>query len=495
MKTSFNLAFGLGLAILAPVVAGCGAEDAEGPGANYPGQEAVGYDAPLPANEALPETSIQAPQSIPAPLPGSDPNEVQPEASDVAVGASSNDYEDTDPSALTDFHSTLDPYGSWVDDPTYGTVWEPSPSVVGTDFTPYETAGSWSYDDYGNYVWVSDYDWGWAPFHYGRWAYLGAGWGWIPGRTYAGAWVSWRSGGGYLGWAPLPPTWYWRGGYAFGLGVVPYAPYAFCGYHDVFSPHFGGHLVTGSQVVGVAQHTQPYAAHPTVGGPGRTAAHPTVGGPSPTSLGLKPNEVARAPTNNMGLTHAQAFAHPASAQALGAHAPSMTATRATGNTFAARGGAVASSPSYRGSSSAYGSAYTRNAPVASGPRYQGISPAPYHAAPSYSSHYGGSSYGGSAYGTGRAYGSYPSYGSPHTSSPYYAPGRSLGRYSAPSYGASPSYGGGGVYRGGGSGYHPSGSSSSSYGESGPSGPAVHSGGGFRGGGGFHGGGGRGGGHR
>ena len=42
------------------------------------------------------------------------------------------------------FHETLDPYGSWVDDQTYGTVWVPSETVVGTGFIPYVSAGHWA---------------------------------------------------------------------------------------------------------------------------------------------------------------------------------------------------------------------------------------------------------------------------------------------------------------------------------------------------------------
>jgi hypothetical protein len=46
-------------------------------------------------------------------------------------------YADTDPSALTDVRGVLDPYGSWYDDPTCGTVWLPSADVVGADFLNY----------------------------------------------------------------------------------------------------------------------------------------------------------------------------------------------------------------------------------------------------------------------------------------------------------------------------------------------------------------------
>ena len=33
----------------------------------------------------------------------------------------------------------------------------------------------------------------------------GTGWCWVPGYTWGPAWVSWRYGDGYCGWAPLPP--------------------------------------------------------------------------------------------------------------------------------------------------------------------------------------------------------------------------------------------------------------------------------------------------
>src|SRR5581483_11336207 len=49
---------------------------------------------------------------------------------------------------------------------------------------------------------------GWATYHYGRWANLsGYGWVWFPGEDldWGPAWVSWRTGGDYVGWAPLPP--------------------------------------------------------------------------------------------------------------------------------------------------------------------------------------------------------------------------------------------------------------------------------------------------
>ncbi len=100
------------------------------------------------------------------------------------------------------FYDQLFPYGNWIDYPEYGYVWMPN---AGPDFRPYSTNGNWIYTDAG-WTWASNYNWGWAPFHYGRWFYeSGYGWMWLPGNEWAPAWVSWRGSGDYYGWAPLGP--------------------------------------------------------------------------------------------------------------------------------------------------------------------------------------------------------------------------------------------------------------------------------------------------
>lgn len=105
---------------------------------------------------------------------------------------------------LQTFYDELEPYGQWVDDPEYGYVWVPD--VEDPEFRPYSTNGRWVMTEYGN-TWVSDYDWGWAPFHYGRWAYTDYyGWIWIPDTEWGPAWVTWRSNDEYYGWAPLGPN-------------------------------------------------------------------------------------------------------------------------------------------------------------------------------------------------------------------------------------------------------------------------------------------------
>lgn len=157
-----------------------------------------------------------------------------PDQDQVVDVPGGDEYADTDPSALSDFTPALDPYGTWVVDPTYGMVWTPSADQVGATFQPYDTAGSWNYVD-GDYAWVSDYAWGWVCFHYGRWALSAGRWVWIPGRRYAAAWVSWRvsdDGDGYVGWAPMAPTWFWLGGSAFALTIPSPEPWAFATYGD-----------------------------------------------------------------------------------------------------------------------------------------------------------------------------------------------------------------------------------------------------------------------
>ncbi len=263
----------------------------------------------------------------------------------AAANAEPAEYQETDPAALTDFRPVLEPYGTWDDDATYGTVWYPAQAQVGSDFTPYSTGGHWSHDGY-EYVWVSDYNWGWAPFHYGRWIYVGGhGWGWVPGRVYRGAWVSWRvgpAGYGYIGWAPMVPTWYWYRGHAYGVAVVPHAPYSFCATRDLFHPQINRHVLTGRSITGVAQKTRPYVdATPGLGGTKRVGATPSVTGrvqakpglgPSPSQLGMKPSQIVRTPHNQPSYARAKQFGDPKMRSALGLRArPSRPAPEQLGH--------------------------------------------------------------------------------------------------------------------------------------------------------------------
>ncbi len=105
-----------------------------------------------------------------------------------------------------DFIYALEPYGRWIRHRRFGEVWVPA--NLPRDWRPYEY-GHWVYTDEWGWFWVSDpeeEDWGWVTFHYGRWVFeRGLGWFWVPGDEWAPAWVDWRYGDGYVGWAPLPP--------------------------------------------------------------------------------------------------------------------------------------------------------------------------------------------------------------------------------------------------------------------------------------------------
>ena len=94
-----------------------------------------------------------------------------------------------DAGAVQYFFDDLAPYGDWIHSPDYGWVWRPR--AVPSGWRPY-TDGRWVWTDDG-WTWLSDWDWGWAPFHYGRWYYDdGYDWVWVPGLTWAPAWVAWR---------------------------------------------------------------------------------------------------------------------------------------------------------------------------------------------------------------------------------------------------------------------------------------------------------------
>jgi hypothetical protein len=101
------------------------------------------------------------------------------------------------------FYTKLEPYGDWIETRDYGYVYRPREAASGR-WRPYLN-GHWVYTDAG-WTWISDEPFGWATYHYGRWTRIrGVGWVWVPAEEWAPAWVSWRKGADYVGWAPLPP--------------------------------------------------------------------------------------------------------------------------------------------------------------------------------------------------------------------------------------------------------------------------------------------------
>ena len=125
-------------------------------------------------------------------------------------------------------YTDLDQYGTWRADATYGHVW--FPSTVARDWAPYRY-GHWSWIDPWGWSWVDDAPWGFAPFHYGRWATIGGRWGWVPGPVdvrpvYAPALVAFVGGPNFtltissgprnngIGWFPLAPGEVYRPAYS-----------------------------------------------------------------------------------------------------------------------------------------------------------------------------------------------------------------------------------------------------------------------------------------
>jgi hypothetical protein len=197
----------------------------------YPGGGDAAQAPDAPAAPEAPENNGAATQDQPQPAP----------ADDAAVA--SVDY----------FHQQLSPYGQWVEREGYGMVWVPQ---VPDGWRPY-TTGHWAYTDQG-WAWVADEPWGWAPFHYGRWYYdADIGWAWVPGTVWAPAWVAWRHGGGYLGWAPLLPTIGFSIGIGLQFGAVEITPgfYTFVGERDILAPRVAAVIVPSVRNVTIVRNT------------------------------------------------------------------------------------------------------------------------------------------------------------------------------------------------------------------------------------------------
>src|SRR5579863_1202545 len=118
--------------------------------------------------------------------------------------------------AVADFNAPLTAEGTWVTVGSYGRCWHPR--GVAVDWRPY-CEGEWVWTDDGWY-WQSDEPWAWACYHYGTWTFdPAAGWVWIPALEWAPAWVVWRGGGGYVGWAPCAPR-----GITVDVGLFAFVP-------------------------------------------------------------------------------------------------------------------------------------------------------------------------------------------------------------------------------------------------------------------------------
>lgn len=104
------------------------------------------------------------------------------------------------PRELGPYAGTLDRFGAWTHDATYGYVWQPY-AVSG--WKPYWN-GAWRHLGALGWTWIGFDAWAWPTHHFGRWAYFPAqGWAWIPASRWAPAWVAWATAPGYFAWCPL----------------------------------------------------------------------------------------------------------------------------------------------------------------------------------------------------------------------------------------------------------------------------------------------------
>jgi len=133
-------------------------------------------------------------------------------------------------------YSNLSDHGSWLVSAQFGHVWQPR--EYNRQWSPYYD-GHWVYTDMG-WAWVSDYQWGAIPYHYGTWVndpYVG--WVWIPGRVWAPAWVVFRTTPDYIGWAPVPP------GFSVGMSIDMGGPggFIFVSSHDFLAPRLRSAII------------------------------------------------------------------------------------------------------------------------------------------------------------------------------------------------------------------------------------------------------------
>lgn len=154
---------------------------------------------------------------------------------------------------LEELELELSPYGQWIYVAGLGRVWQPWEWEVGSGFQPYSTGGEWVLTHHG-WVFQSRWSWGWAPFHYGRWTrHASFGWVWVPDTVWGPAWVDWRVGGGYVGWAPLPPR---------SMRVESYGgSWIFIKNSYFGQSHWHHHAIYGPRGRSVWSRTQPYR-HP-----------------------------------------------------------------------------------------------------------------------------------------------------------------------------------------------------------------------------------------
>jgi hypothetical protein len=196
-------------------------------------------------------------------------------------------------------YADLDEHGSWQTYPEYGAVW--FPTTVAPGWAPYRD-GYWT--DVGRWgpTWVDRAPWGYAPFHYGRWAWIGGRWGWTPG--------------GYVArpvWAPALVA--WVGGPGWGLSVrygTPVYGWVPLGWGDSYHPAW-----RQCSYNCWAHYNRPYAVNVTVRPLAPPARYSNIAVPGALSAVATPTLVGRKPvaTNLVGVPMSFATSAPVMASA------------------------------------------------------------------------------------------------------------------------------------------------------------------------------------
>jgi hypothetical protein len=226
----------------------------------------------LPAVLASPRAAFAQDQGDTAPPPPpEDPDASEPPPAEALPPAQPPDQ--------AQFDQSLTPYGHWIDTPDYGRVWVPS-AASNPDWQPY-TDGSWVYTDAG-WAFSSDVPWGWAAFHYGRWGWAAdTGWYWVPGYTWAPAWVSWRYTNGHVAWAPYGPRGYSYGAHWHGWVAVPAQHFTHPIAGEMLPRAHAAAIIRGAQVAPSIQSApergRAYGPPRGVAGPARAAPHARTG--------------------------------------------------------------------------------------------------------------------------------------------------------------------------------------------------------------------------
>jgi len=188
---------------------------------------AEGISQTLQAGEAVELTGESSIQAASIPMPPLDSFDRWSEQRDARLSASASaKYVSRGIAGYDD----LDDYGRWEEVAEYGPVWYPTGLAPG--WVPYRF-GHWAWVDPWGWTWVEDEPWGFCPFHYGRWVFIGTAWGWLPGPyvplpVYTPALVAFVGGPGFS--------------VAVGVGAVELAAWFPLGPDEPFFPwyHYSG---------------------------------------------------------------------------------------------------------------------------------------------------------------------------------------------------------------------------------------------------------------